>query len=111
MNYNSMLKDKKSELNYEGAKAYAMAPELELYSAVVTASLSDSFYEKQDERVDRIAKLIGKVSPEFVASLAVYARTEMHLRSIPLLLLVELAKIHNGDHGTADVLSVAQSVK
>ena len=97
MNYNSMLKDKKSELNYEGAKAYAMAPELELYSAVVTASLSDSFYEKQDERVDRIAKLIGKVSPEFVARLAVYARTEMHLRSIPLLLLVELAKIHNGD--------------
>ena len=97
MNYNSMLKDKKSELNYEGAKAYAMAPELELYSAVVTASLSDSFYEKQDERVDRIAKLIGKVSPEFVASLAVYARTEMHLRSIPLLLLVELATIHNGD--------------
>ena len=97
MNYNSMLKDKKSELNYEGAKAYAMDPELELYSAVVTASLSDSFYEKQDERVDRIAKLIGKVSPEFVARLAVYARTEMHLRSIPLLLLVELAKIHNGD--------------
>lgn len=97
MNYNSMLKDKKSELNYEGAKAYAMAPELELYSAVVTASLSDSFYEKQDERVDRIAKLIGKVSPEFVARLTVYTRTEMHLRSIPLLLLVELAKIHNGD--------------
>lgn len=97
MNYNSMLKGKKSELNYEGAKAYAMAPELELYSAVVTASLSDSFYEMQDERVDRIAMLIGKVSPEFVARLAVYARTEMHLRSIPLLLLVELAKIHNGD--------------
>lgn len=37
------------------------------------------------------------MSPEFVARLAVYTRTEMHLRSIPLLLLVELAKIHNGD--------------
>jgi hypothetical protein len=37
------------------------------------------------------------VSPGFVARLAVYARTEMHLRSIPLLLLVELAKVHNGD--------------
>ena len=97
MNYNSMLKGKKDEKNYEGAKAYAMTPELELYSAVVTASLSDSFYEKQDERVNRIARLIGKVSPEFVARLAVYTRTEMHLRSIPLLLLVELAKIHNGD--------------
>ena len=97
MNYNSMLKGKKDEKNYEGAKAYAMTPELELYSAVVTASLSDSFYEKQDERVNRIARLVGKVSPEFVAHLAVYTRTEMHLRSIPLLLLVELAKIHNGD--------------
>ena len=98
MKYNSMLKEKKTEKNYEGAKAYAMTPELELYSAVVTASLSDTFYEKQDERVDRIAQLIGKVSPEFVARLAVYTRTEMHLRSIPLLLLVELAKIHNGDN-------------
>ncbi len=97
MKYNSMLKEIKTEKNYEGAKAYAMTPELELYTAVVTASLSDTFYEKQDERVDRIAQLIGKVSPEFVARLAVYTRTEMHLRSIPLLLLVELAKIHNGD--------------
>lgn len=97
MNYNSMLKEKMTEKNYEGARAYAMTPELELYTAVVTASLSDTFYEKQDERVDRIAQLIGKVSPEFVARLAVYTRTEMHLRSIPLLLLVELAKVHNGD--------------
>lgn len=92
-----MLKEKMTEKNYEGARAYAMTPELELYSAVVTASLSDTFYEKQDERVNRIAQLIGKVSPEFVARLAVYTRTEMHLRSVPLLLLVELAKVHNGD--------------
>ena len=98
MNYNSMLKEMKTEKNYEGSRAYAMTPELELYSAVVTASLSDTCYEKQDERVNRIAQLIGKVSPEFVARLAVYTRTEMHLRSIPLLLLVEMAKVHNGDN-------------
>ena len=97
MNYNSMLKEEKSVKNYEGAKAYAMTPELELYTAVVTASLSDTNYEKQDERVDRICWLIGKVSPEFVARLAVYTRTVMNLRSVPLLLLVELAKVHNGD--------------
>lgn len=97
MNYNSMLKEMKTEKNYEGAEAYAMTPELELYSAVVTASLGDTTYEKQDERVERIARLVRKVSPEFVARLAVYTRTEMHLRSIPLLLLVELAKVHNGD--------------
>ena len=98
MNYNAKLKEMTTKKNYEGSKAYAMAPELELYTAVVTASLSDTFYEKQDERTDRIAQLIGKVSPEFVARLAVYTRTVMHLRSIPLLLLVELAKVHNGDN-------------
>ena len=97
MKYNSMLKEMMTGKNHEGAKAYAMTPELELYSAVVTASLSDTFYEKQDERTNRIAQLIGKVSPEFVAQLAVYTRTEMYLRSIPMLLLVELAKVHNGD--------------
>lgn len=97
MNWNSKLKEQMTVTNYEGAKAYAMTPELELYTAVVTASLSDLFYEKQDERIDRIAALVGRVSPEFVARLAVYARTQMHLRSIPLLLLVELAKVHNGD--------------
>ena len=97
MNYNSMLKEENVVQNHEGARAYAMSPELELYTAVVTASLSDTFYEKQDERVNRISELVGKVAPEFVARLAVYTRTEMHLRSIPLLLLVELAKVHNGD--------------
>ena len=97
MNYNSKLKEMGPVENHEGAKSYMMTPELELYTAVVTVSLSDTFYEKQDERTDRIARLMGKVSPEFVAQLAVYTRTEMHLRSIPLLLLVELAKIHNGD--------------
>ena len=97
MNYNSKLKGMDTIENHEGGKAYAMTPELELYTAVVTASLSDTTYEKEDARVERIAQLVGKVSPEFVARLAVYTRTEMHLRSIPLLLLVELAKVHNGD--------------
>ena len=62
MNYNSKLKGEKTFTNYEGAKAYAMTPELELYTAVVTASLSDTNYESDDKRVERIAKLISKVS-------------------------------------------------
>lgn len=97
MNYNSMLRGMNSVPNYEGGRAYTMTPEMELYTAVVTASLSDTFYETQDKRATRIAKLVANVSPEFVARLAVYTRTEMHLRSIPLFLLVELARMHNGD--------------
>lgn len=97
MNYNSILRESEVRTNYEGAQAWALTPELELYTAVVTASLSNTFYEKQDERVERIAELVGKVDPEFVAKLAVYTRNEMNLRSIPLLLVVELAKVHSGD--------------
>ena len=96
MNYNSILRGNRVR-NYEGAQAYKLSPELELYSAVVTASLSNLFYEKQDDRVDRISTLVGKVAPEFVAQLAVYTRNVMNLRSIPLLLVVELAKVHSGD--------------
>ena len=98
MTYNSIAKEKEIIMNYEGEKAYKMSSEMELYTAVVTSAMGDSFYESRDGRVERISELIRKVSPEFVAKLAIYAREQMNLRSIPLFLIVELAKIHNGDH-------------
>lgn len=45
----------------------------------------------------RIKNLIAKCSPEFVARLAVYARTEMNLRSVPIILAVELARLYSGN--------------
>ncbi len=83
--------------NYEGAKAYQLTPEIELYAAVVTAGLSDTFYEKSDIRLARIQTLMLKNNPEYVAKLAVYARNEMYMRSIPLVLAVELAKLNSGN--------------
>lgn len=83
--------------NYEGAKAYKLTPEMELYSAVVTAGLSDTFYEKEETRLARIKELMSKNNPEFVAKLAVYARNEMYMRSIPMVLTVELAKANSGN--------------
>ena len=91
-----MLKNK-AEKNYQGGEAYRLTPELELYTAVVTSSLSNKFYEEKEEQMLRISNLVSQVSPEFVAKLAVYTRTQMNLRSIPLLLIVLLSKIHNGD--------------
>jgi hypothetical protein len=92
-----MLKRENVVINHEGAEAYRMTPEQELYTAVVTSALEEVFYEGKTERLDRIAALVGKVSPEFVAKLAVYTRTQMNLRSIPLVLLTLLAKVHSGD--------------
>jgi len=96
MKFNFLRKEKNVVMNYEGAKAYIMTPAEELYTAVVTTGLSNSTYEKGNERLNRIQSLITKNDPEFVAKLAVYARKEMYLRSIPLVLTTELARQTSG---------------
>lgn len=97
MNYNQILKENDKVSNYEGAVAYKMPKEIELYSAVCTMMVQDKFYESPQKQIDRITKLIREVPPTYVAKLAVYAREDMYLRSIPLFLIVELAKVHSGD--------------
>ena len=97
MKFNYFFKKEKSVLNKEGAKAIVMTPEYELYAAVVTTGLSASFYESADKRLERIQALIQKCNPVFVAKLAHYARNTMHLRSVPLVLAAELAKVNSGN--------------
>jgi 60 kDa SS-A/Ro ribonucleoprotein len=98
MKFNIFNKQKSEVVNHEGAKAFRMTPALELYTSVVTSSLSDTFYEKTDARLVRIQELIRKNDAQFVAKLAVYARERMYMRSMPLVLVTELAKIHQGDN-------------
>ncbi|MEY4540088.1 MAG: hypothetical protein RLZZ306_1845, partial [Bacteroidota bacterium] len=98
MKFNIFNKQKSEVVNHEGAKAFRMTPALELYTSVVTSSLSDTFYEKTDARLIRIQELIRKNDAQFVAKLAVYARERMYMRSMPLVLVTELAKIHQGDN-------------
>ena len=96
MRFNVFNKTKKIVSNYEGSKAFKMTPEYELYSAVVTTGLNNSFYEKGNNRLERIQSLIKKCSPEFVGKLAIYARNTMYMRTVPLVLSVELAKENSG---------------
>ena len=50
MKFNSMIMEPRTILNHEGELAYRLSPEMELYTAVVTASLSDKFYEQAANR-------------------------------------------------------------
>jgi 60 kDa SS-A/Ro ribonucleoprotein len=88
MRFNLSTNAAKETINYMGATAYTLTPEMELYSAVATCMVDDSYYEKQEERLNRIRELITQCSPGFVAELAIYARKEMNLRSIPVVLAV-----------------------
>ena len=94
--FNQAVSDKIT--NHEGAEAFKLDNETELYSLVCTSMLEDKFYEGKSAQIIRLRELIKKCRPEFVAKLAVYAREKMYLRSIPLVLVIELAKIHKGDN-------------
>lgn len=95
--FNQKAVNSTKTVNHEGATAFKLDKALDLYAATVTSTLSNKFYESQDGRVSRIRDLIKTNDPAFVAKLAVYAREKMYMRSMPLVLAVELAKIHSGD--------------
>jgi len=97
MKFNLKLGKANQVKNFESETAFVLTPQLELYTAVVTASLNDQFYETANDRMDRLRELIAKNDPSYVARLAVYAREQMYLRSVPLVLAVELAKLQSGN--------------
>jgi hypothetical protein len=103
MKFNLLSKLKNQTVNYAVAKAFTLSPVMELYTAVVSWSLNDSFYEKDAARLMRLQKLIQACDPVFIGKLAVYARKKMFMRSVPLLLVTELAKLHPGDDLVARV--------
>ena len=92
--FNRVSCDKSITTNHEGAKAWSLDAEMALYTRVATCIRQDQFYTpNSNDELNRIKSLISQVDPEFVAQLAIYAREQMHLRTIPLVLTVELAKI------------------
>lgn len=105
MKFNFTTKGKNKVMNYEGEQAYRLSPEWKLYTAAVTSSLTDKFYENAGARVETLRKLIIQCDPVFVAQLAVYTRLKMNMRSVPLVLAVELAKIHRGDSTVSRMVS------
>lgn len=82
--------------NFAGGKAYAQSTRMELLSVIVTSLGNDNTYEKFSDRYRRLSDLVKKCDPEFVAKLAVYARTKFNVRTTPIVLLVEMAKHFSG---------------
>lgn len=84
-------------VNAAGGRAFSHSPEMELITACLGTFLKDTFYESGDSRINRIAELVKKVKPEFVAKLAIVARKQFYLRSVSHVLVGELSKVHRGD--------------
>lgn len=81
-----------TETNFMGEKAFKLKEKEELVSTVMTTFLEDSYYENQNEIVDRITSLLDKVDPLFAAKLAIYARNNGNLRSVTHLVSAYIAR-------------------
>lgn len=99
MRVNSLIK-KAPIYTHEGAKASHINPIQQLRRSVLSCMLwEDTFYESGQDIATRIKSNAALVTPQQLASLAIEARQKFHLRHIPLLLLIELAKSAKGIPG------------
>lgn len=92
-----------SKATHEGAPAKRINAVQELRRTVLACLLWEkNFYEDGKDVADRIEKLAAQVTPLTLASLAVEARSQFHLRHVPLVLLKHLVK-----HGTGKMVEDA----
>lgn len=81
--------------NLEGGLSYKISDKEELYLRCATSFFGEKkYYTSPKEDSDNIVELVKKISsedPEFILKLAYYCRNNLHLRTIPLVLLVEFA--------------------
>lgn len=88
--------------NYEGAGAFDItdAPQ-RLYTRVATSLVGEDKYyvsgKEHDQQLINDIKAVGESDPLFLLQLAAYARNELKLRSIPMVLLAEAATYLSGE--------------
>ncbi|WP_028164150.1 TROVE domain-containing protein [Bradyrhizobium elkanii] len=96
---------------HEGAMAHPVNTEQALRRSVLSCLLFEKeFYEDGVEISARIKALAESLPPEIVAALAVEARTVMHLRHVPLLLLEVLSRTAAGRTDALVARTIAQVI-
>src|SRR5688572_28535862 len=77
--------------NREGAAAYTYTPEHALAQYAVTGCLNQTFYAGAADQLKEVLALYEKVSPEFIARVAIYSREREFMKDMPALLCAVLA--------------------
>jgi len=99
--FNQSTISKRITTNNEGAVAYSMGDKEKLITQVLTSLFNEQkFYgDNSNDLVETAKKVISK-DARFIANLALYARREMHLRSISHVLTGELSHANTGKQYT-----------
>jgi len=81
-------------VNSEGAPAYGFSPKHNLAQFAATGCLNHTFYATDIDQLTTVLGLCKKVDSEFIAKVAVYARTKNFMKDMPALLTAILAAEH-----------------
>ena len=78
-------------INEAGGTAYQLSDEHALAQYAVTGCLNGTFYATADTQLATVLQLAAKVTPRFLAQVAVYAREQGLMKDMPALLLAVLS--------------------
>ncbi len=80
-------------VNDAGGAAYQLSPKAALAQFAATGCLSTTFYATAEDQLQTVLNLCShpEVDPEFIARLALYARTKGHMKDLPALLVAVLS--------------------
>ena len=78
-------------VNLAGGKAYSLSDQAALAQLACTGVFNDTFYASAENQLAEVKKLADKVSPEFLAKLAVYAREHALMKDLPAYLCAVLS--------------------
>lgn len=99
-NPKASVKNTPKTTNRCGWPAYQQGDEERLVSAVLTCLVGEpKYYGSTDNDIVKLALSIAEKNPKFIASLAVYARREFHMRSVSHMLTAILAYSCKGKNG------------
>jgi 60 kDa SS-A/Ro ribonucleoprotein len=80
-----------SAINSEGSLSYALAPKQALAQYAATGTLSNTFYANAAEQLETVLALARELDAEFIAKIAIYARSQGAMKDVPALLLAALS--------------------
>ncbi len=80
-------------VNEAGGLAYQLSPKAALAQYAATGCLSTTFYASAAEQLQTVLSLCThpEVTPEFIARVALYARSKGHMKDLPALLCAALS--------------------
>lgn len=82
---------KPDTVNKAGGTAFSLADEAALAQYACTGTFNDTFYSTGEAQMKEALALAQKVSPEFLAKTAVYAREKGFMKDMPAFLLAVLS--------------------